>query len=124
EARPAWPGTQASQVGKITQWAGDHMRFESDLGQTEGGEALPTGGSVAILDEASRHALVSAGARWYALWTRSHCERLVYDQLVTRGFHPFLPTAEVWSTRAVLRHRIHTPMFPGYLFVRHFMDKT
>ena len=79
---------------------------------------------MAILDEASRHALVSAGARWYALWTRSHCERLVYDQLVTRGFHPFLPTAEVWSTRAGVRHRIHTPMFPGYLFVRHFMDKT
>lgn len=60
---------------------------------------------------------------WYALWTRSHCERSVRDQLTTKGFHAFLPTVDVWSRRAGVRHRIQVPMFPGYLFLRHAMDK-
>ena len=65
-----------------------------------------------------------AHASWYALWTRSHCERLVWDQLTSRGFQAFLPTVDVWSRRAGVRHRIQVPMFPGYLFLRHAMDKT
>lgn len=64
------------------------------------------------------------GPRWYALWTRSHCERLVTEQLAAKGFHSFLPTIDVWSRRAgVVRRRIQVPMFPGYLFLRHAMDK-
>ncbi len=66
---------------------------------------------------------VGVGPRWYALWTRSHCERLVYDQLMAGGIDAFLPAVEVWSARAGARHRIRVPMFPGYLFVRHVMDK-
>ncbi len=69
-------------------------------------------------DDASR-----GSSFWYALWTRSHCERLVRDQLTTKGFHAFLPTVDVWSRRAGVRHRIQVPMFPGYLFLRHTMDK-
>jgi transcription antitermination factor NusG len=61
---------------------------------------------------------------WYALYTRSHCEQLVYDQLTTRGFHIFLPRLDVWSQRAGKRHLISVPMFPGYLFLRHAIDKT
>ncbi len=64
-----------------------------------------------------------ATAPWYALWTRSHCERLVEDQLVAKGFHAFLPTIDVWSWRAGARHRIQLPMFPGYLFLNHDLDK-
>ena len=64
-----------------------------------------------------------ASARWHALWTRSHCERLVWDQLAARGFHAFLPTIDVWSRRGEVRRRIQTPMFPGYLFLNHPMDK-
>lgn len=65
-----------------------------------------------------------AGApKWRALWTRSHCEKLVHDQLIASGFHPFLPTINVWSRRAGLRHLSHFPLFPGYLFLRHAMDK-
>jgi transcription antitermination factor NusG len=60
---------------------------------------------------------------WYALWTHSHCERLVYDHLTAKGFQAFFPTIEVWSRRGGLRHRIQVPMFPGYLFVHHAMDK-
>jgi transcriptional antiterminator NusG len=61
---------------------------------------------------------------WYALYTRSHCEQLVYDQLTAKGFHIFLPKIDVWSQRAGKRHRISVPMFSGYLFLRHAIDKT
>lgn len=60
---------------------------------------------------------------WYALYTRSHCEQLVYDQLTARGFHLFLPRIDVWSQRAGKQRLISMPMFPGYLFLRHTMDK-
>lgn len=66
---------------------------------------------------------VPVSPRWYALWTRSHCERLVWDQLAAAGFDAFLPTIDVWSRRAGIRHRIQVPMFPGYLFLRRAMDK-
>ena len=61
---------------------------------------------------------------WYALYTRSHCEQLVCDQLAVKGFHIFLPKIDVWSRRAGKKHLISGPMFPGYLFLRHAMDKT
>jgi transcription termination/antitermination protein NusG len=60
---------------------------------------------------------------WYALWTHSHCEQLVHDQLVQRGFRAFLPTVDVWSRRRGVRRLIRAPMFSGYLFIRHAMDK-
>lgn len=56
---------------------------------------------------------------WYAIWTSSHCERLVHDQLVAKGFHAFLPRLEIWSRRGKERRVISTPLFPGYLFLRH-----
>jgi transcriptional antiterminator NusG len=62
-------------------------------------------------------------AHWYALYTRSHCEQLVCDQLAAKGFHLFLPRIDVWSQRAGKRHLVSMPMFPGYLFLRHAMDK-
>ncbi|MBI4169192.1 MAG: NusG-like protein [Acidobacteria bacterium] len=60
---------------------------------------------------------------WHVVWTQSHCEQLVHDQLVARGFESFLPKINVWSSRAGLRRLIRRPMFPGYLFLRHAMDK-
>jgi transcription antitermination factor NusG len=60
---------------------------------------------------------------WYALYTRSHCEQLVGDQLVAKGFHVFLPRIDVWSHRLGKRYPISMPMFPGYLFLRHVIDK-
>jgi transcription antitermination factor NusG len=62
-------------------------------------------------------------AAWYVLWTRSYCEQLVRDQLASRGFRPFLPFIDVWSRRGGQRHVIQTPMFPGYLFLHHALDK-
>jgi transcription antitermination factor NusG len=64
-----------------------------------------------------------ADGQWLALWTHSHSEQLVHDQLLAKKFHVFLPLIPVWSRRGGARHLIRTPMFPGYLFVRHRMDK-
>jgi transcription antitermination factor NusG len=66
----------------------------------------------------------SDGARWHALWTRSNCEQLVHDQLSVKGFELFLPTLEAWTRRGGLRRLSRVPMFGGYLFLRHTMDKS
>ena len=60
---------------------------------------------------------------WYTLYTQSHCENLVSDQLSARGFTLFLPMIQVWSRRDGSKHLIERPMFPGYLFLHHAMDK-
>jgi transcription termination/antitermination protein NusG len=73
-------------------------------GRTEGGEAL-------------------TAPRWHAVWTHSHAEQLVHDQLAARGFRPFVPQMDVWSRRRGARHRIRVPMFPGYLFLNGVLDK-
>jgi transcription antitermination factor NusG len=56
---------------------------------------------------------------WYALWTNSHCEQLVHDQLLAKGFDSFLPRVDVWSRRFGERRVVSAPLFAGYLFLRH-----
>ncbi len=68
-------------------------------------------------------ALVVEEPRWFALWTQSHCEQLVCDQLAAKGFATFLPMIREWSRRAGVRRLIPVPMFAGYLFVRHAIEK-
>ena len=63
-------------------------------------------------------------AEWYAIWTHSHCEQLVHDQLADKGYRTLLPTIRAWSRRAGKRRLIPLPMFPGYLFVHCEMNKT
>jgi transcription antitermination factor NusG len=75
--------------------------------------------------QAITNAAPAAGTgSWYALWTHSHCEQLVYDQLLQKGFAALLPTVDIWSRRRGVRRLISTPMFPSYLFLRGEMDKT
>jgi transcription antitermination factor NusG len=62
-------------------------------------------------------------ARWFAVWVRSHFEQLVHDQLAAKGMRVFLPTIKTWSRRGGKRHVVPVPMFPGYLFLHHAMDK-
>jgi transcriptional antiterminator NusG len=81
-------------------------------GQTEGGEALSP------LETQNKQVSDMRRRRWYALWTHSHCEKLVRSQLEPGGFELFLPTVAVWSRRAGVRHQIRRPLFPGYLFLR------
>jgi transcription antitermination factor NusG len=94
------------------------MTFKSD-----GGEALPRNQLDRFdvyYDERRRPAAVP---QWYVLWTQSHCERTVCDQLAAHGFETFLPTIRTWSRQRGARKIIALPMFPGYVFVRHAIDK-
>ena len=84
---------------------------------TKGGEALPETVTVELDQKAP------ASVQWHVLWTRSNCEQLVCDQLAAQGFQPFLPKLEAWSRRGGCRHLSRVPMFPGYLFLHHAMDK-
>ncbi len=60
---------------------------------------------------------------WHAIWTRSHCEQAVAEQLDVKRFEVFLPMMSVWGRRAGTRRLIQVPMFPGYVFVHHAVDK-
>ena len=86
-----------------------HQNVEPDLDRAAGG------------GESDDTPAYQARPQWYALYTRSHCEQLVYEQLAARGFSVFLPKLDVWSRRGGVRHRIAMPMFPSYLFVHHLM---
>lgn len=66
---------------------------------------------------------VGGSGKWHALWTRSHFEQRVFDQLAAKGYHPFLPKIEVWSQRGREPHRVALPMFPGYLFLHDALDQ-
>ena len=86
--------------------------------RTKGGEALPH-----IAEDRSEQPDSRMSLQWCVLWTRSHCEQLVYDQLEPKGFELFLPKIDRWSRRTGVRHLIRVPLFPGYLFLHHVMDK-
>jgi transcription antitermination factor NusG len=62
-------------------------------------------------------------AAWYAIWTRSHCERLVAQQLLAKGFQPFLPEMAMRPRKPETTPIVQRPMFPGYLFLKHSMEK-
>jgi transcription antitermination factor NusG len=66
---------------------------------------------------------IGQSAPWHVLWTNSHCEQLVCEQLEARGFHPFLPRMAIWSTRAGRRRQVQVPMFPGYVFLNDALDR-
>jgi transcription termination/antitermination protein NusG len=102
-------------------------RFDSKVGeQTEGGGALPAMNKMNAEERAEQRdgsqEAAAAVCPWYALYTRSHCEQLVYRQLAAKGFDLFLPKIQVRSQRAGVRHHIEVPMFPGYLFLHSLVD--
>ena len=66
----------------------------------------------------------TSSAPWHVLWTRSHCEQLVFEQLAAQGFRVFLPTVDTWSRgRDGRRHLRCVSLFPGYLFLNHTLDR-
>jgi len=86
--------------------------------QTKGGEALP---ETDISSDILVHPAIPQN--WHVLWTHSNCESLVHDQLAPYGFQLFLPTVESWLRRGTVRRLVRVPLFRGYLFLRHAMDK-
>ena len=56
--------------------------------------------------------------RWFAIRTRSQCEKRTTVALRNRGYEPFLPLYRVerrWSDRI---RKMDVPLFSGYLFCR------
>jgi transcription antitermination factor NusG len=90
----------------------------------EGRDAVLGSSAETTLTPIAAAATSARPSSWYALWTHSHCEQLVYDQLIGKGFAAFLPKVDLWSRRRGVRRLVQAPMFPGYLFLRHAMDKT
>ena len=76
--------------------------------------------STALTDEAQ------TPLGWHVLWTRSNSEQLVKQQLVAKKYEVFLPMNDQWSmgsTRARRQPILRVPMFRGYLFLRHRIDR-
>jgi transcription antitermination factor NusG len=67
-------------------------------------------------------ALTQIATPWYAIWTHSHCEQLVSDQLAGKGFELFFPKTDAVD-RPGQRRLAARPLFPGYVFVHHPLDK-
>ena len=84
--------------------------------EAEGGEALPD-------TEMMPRPQAASSPSWHVLWTRSNCEQQVCNRLTAQGLEVFLPKIGAWSRRGGQRHLAQVPMFPGYLFVHHVMDK-
>ncbi len=55
---------------------------------------------------------------WYALYTRSRFENVVFQGLCKKSMEAFLPRIRVKSRRRDRTLMIQIPLFPGYLFVR------
>lgn len=118
---------QGSRVGYFIESINRPERSRGAEMGSEFGNTSKTEGGEALLDQVStdKRSLIdpemacrAEQEHWYALWTHSHCEQLVRDQLAAKGFETFFPKIATWSRRAGVRHRILTPMFPSYLFVR------
>lgn len=63
---------------------------------------------------------------WHVLWTRSNSEQLVREQLMAKGYETFLPMIQQLSLGSVRGRRKpvrRVPMFKGYLFLRHRIDR-
>lgn len=61
--------------------------------------------------------------QWHVLWSKSNCERTIHAQLVEKGYEVFLPTVHKWSRNKRVQRLYRAPLFPGYLFVRHAIDR-
>lgn len=61
---------------------------------------------------------------WHVLWTRSNFERIVAEELTNKGYEVFLPMVEQWSKEGKGQRGCALPMFRGYLFLHHAVDKS
>jgi len=105
---------EAQTLIRSTNWFGSRHR-----GDTKGGEAL----AETAIEPLEYESLTRTGLGWHVLWTHSHCEQLVYDQLAVKGFELLLPTIDAWSRRRGIQRLSRVPLFGGYLFLHHAMDK-
>lgn len=60
--------------------------------------------------------------KWYALYTRSRCEKKVQQELERAQIHTFLPLVKEkrqWSDRL---KTVVIPLLPGYIFVKSYLS--
>jgi transcription antitermination factor NusG len=60
---------------------------------------------------------------WHAVWTRPKAEESVADHLTGLGIDTFLPKTLIWKSYGSARRRRPQPLFPGYVFVHHALDR-
>jgi transcription antitermination factor NusG len=61
--------------------------------------------------------------KWYAVYTKPHCEKRVAELLTRKGIENYCPQNKVlkqWSDRKKI---VHAPLFSSYVFVRIFMEE-
>jgi len=61
--------------------------------------------------------------KWHIIWTRSNCEKMVYESLADKSYELFLPSLVQWTKGRSNNRLCQVPMFKGYFFLRHAMDK-
>jgi transcription antitermination factor NusG len=54
--------------------------------------------------------------RWYAVYVRSHCERVVKESLEGKGYAAFSPFYRIRRKRSDRTTEVVLPLFPGYVF--------
>jgi transcription termination/antitermination protein NusG len=101
------------------------VRYRPVHNRRRRGEAMPV---QRFFDETTARAVAmatfpEAEPHWYAVWTRSNCEQKVCDALEEKGFQTFLPYLDEWVQRRGVRYMYKRPMFPGYVFLHHAVDK-
>lgn len=61
-------------------------------------------------------------ASWFALYVQVNHEKEVAKRLEQKELNSYLPLLECWSKRQDRRKKIHTPIFPGYVFIHAVLD--
>ncbi|QTA80905.1 Transcription termination/antitermination family protein [Desulfonema limicola] len=66
--------------------------------------------------------IITLKQEWYVLHTKSRFENIVYDGLEKKSKEVFLPKIWVASKRKDRKSMLHSPLFPGYVFVKTDLD--
>lgn len=61
--------------------------------------------------------------KWYAVYTKPHCEKKVAEQLTRKGIENYCPQNKVFSQGTDRRKIIHAPLFSSFVFVRISTDE-
>jgi len=56
--------------------------------------------------------------KWYAVYTKPHCEKKVADLLTRKGIENYFPQNKAFSHGTDRRKIIHTPLFSTFVFVK------
>lgn len=74
--------------------------------------------------ENNQHHAEHENSYWHVIWTCNNCEKMVFQELSKKGYELFLPTIFQRSINKKKGNKKYlAPMFSGYLFIRHNVDK-